>query len=99
MVQFSKNVIEIMCLNRYVLFCLHLRKIIALLMSLIISNLQATEPRTLYKKAEATGAWFKRVVDCIRWIKQKVVFSVIDLTIRRMQNTLNWWMDIFQSIH
>ena len=46
-------------------------------MSLIISNLKATEPRTLHKKAEASTTWFKRVVDSIRWIQQKVDFSLL----------------------
>lgn len=98
-VQFSKNVIELMSLNRYILFCLHLRKIILQLMSLIISNLLAAEPRTSNSRAEASAIWFDRGVDCTRWMQQKVVFSVIDLPIRKMQNTLNWWVDIFERIH
>lgn len=60
----------------YVLFCLHLRKIIVELMSLTVSNLQATEPRTLNNGVQTSTSWFKRVVDCIKWMQQKA-FSLL----------------------
>lgn len=88
-----------MCLNMYVLFCLHLRKIIVELMSLTVSNLQATEPRNLNNGVQTSTSWFKRVVDCIKWMQQKAFSLLLTCQLEECKTYWSSGLDILENIN
>lgn len=71
-------------------------------MSLILSNLQATEPRTLNNGEQTSTSWFKRVVDCIMWMQQKVFSLLLTRQTCQLEDCKTYWtggLDILENIN